>query len=55
MKPLLKLAAIGIVGSVIPFAAMAALKVGTKAPTFSAPAFLAGEPFTFNLADALKK
>jgi len=35
--------------------AFAALKTGTKAPDFSAPAYLAGEPFTFNLADALKK
>jgi peroxiredoxin Q/BCP len=35
--------------------AVAALKVGTKAPDFSAPAYLAGAPFTFNLADALKK
>lgn len=35
--------------------AIAALKVGTSAPEFSAPAYLAGEPFTFNLADALKK
>ncbi|PKM42082.1 MAG: peroxiredoxin, partial [Gammaproteobacteria bacterium HGW-Gammaproteobacteria-1] len=32
----------------------AALKVGTAAPDFSAPAYLAGEPFTFQLADALK-
>ena len=33
----------------------AALKVGAKAPAFSAPAYLAGNPFTFNLADAEKK
>jgi peroxiredoxin Q/BCP len=33
----------------------AALTAGTPAPEFSAPAFLAGKPFTFNLADALKK
>ena len=33
--------------------ALAALKVGAKAPDFSAPAWLAGEPFTFELADAL--
>jgi len=33
----------------------AALKPGTKAPDFSAPAYLAGKPFTFKLADALKK
>ena len=35
--------------------ALAALKVGAKAPGFSAPAYLAGEPFTFKLADALEK
>lgn len=35
--------------------AFAALKVGAKAPDFSAPAYLAGKPFTFKLADALKK
>jgi thioredoxin-dependent peroxiredoxin len=33
----------------------AALKPGAAAPDFTAPAFLAGEPFTFKLADALKK
>ncbi len=32
----------------------AALKVGAPAPDFNAPAYLAGEPFTFQLADALK-
>ena len=35
--------------------AYAALKVGAPAPDFSAPAYLAGEPFTFKLADALKQ
>ena len=56
MKPLLKLATIGVV-SALSFASssFAALKVGAKAPDFSAPAFLAGQPFTFKLADALKK
>ena len=34
---------------------IAALKVDTKAPDFTAPAYLAGKPFTFSLADALKK
>jgi peroxiredoxin len=33
----------------------AALKAGTRAPEFSAPAYLAGNAFTFKLADALKK
>lgn len=34
--------------------AFAALKEGTQAPDFTAPAYLAGKPFTFKLADALK-
>lgn len=35
--------------------ALAALETGAPAPDFSAPAYLAGQPFTFKLADALKK
>jgi len=35
--------------------ASAALKTGAAAPDFSAPAYLAGKPFTFKLADALKE
>jgi peroxiredoxin len=35
--------------------ALAALKVGEKAPDFTAPATLGGKEFTFHLADALKK
>lgn len=35
--------------------AFAALKAGDTAPDFSAPATLAGKPFTFSLKDALKK
>ena len=35
--------------------AFAALKVGDKAPDFSAPATLGGKEFTFHLAEALKK
>jgi peroxiredoxin Q/BCP len=56
MRPLMRFAAIGVFG-VVAFAApsLAALKVDTKAPDFSAPAYLAGKPFTFKLADALKK
>lgn len=56
MKRLATLVAVGIAGT-LAFAApsSAALKAGTKAPEFSAPAYLAGKPFTFNLADALKK
>ena len=35
--------------------AFATLKVGDKAPDFTAPATLGGKPFTFHLADALKQ
>jgi thioredoxin-dependent peroxiredoxin len=35
--------------------AFASLEVGAKAPEFQAPAYLAGKPFTFKLADALKQ
>ena len=51
-----KHAAIAVLGAVA-FAApaLAALKTGAPAPDFSAPAYLAGEPFTFKLADALKQ
>jgi peroxiredoxin len=34
--------------------ALAALKPGATAPDFTTPATLAGQPFTFKLADALK-
>jgi len=55
MKTLLKIAALGLVGTLaIASVASAALKNGAPAPAFSAPAYLAGKPFTFNLADALK-
>ena len=56
MKMLLKLAVAGAVGAVsFASVSMASLKTGDKAPDFSAPAYLAGKPFTFHLADALKK
>ena len=35
--------------------ASAALKPGDKAPVFTAPGFLAGDPVTLSLADSLKK
>lgn len=35
--------------------AAAKLEPGAKAPDFSAPAYLAGNPFTYTLADNLKK
>jgi peroxiredoxin len=56
MKHLPKFAAIAIVvTAALASPSFAALKVGTHAPDFSAPAYLAGQPFTFKLADALKK
>ena len=56
MKPLMKFAAVALVAAAtVASPAFAALKQGTQAPDFSAPAFLAGKPFTFSLADALKK
>jgi peroxiredoxin Q/BCP len=56
MNSLLKLAAVAVVGTVtLASPSFAALKVGAQAPEFSAPAYLAGAPFKFDLADALKK
>lgn len=56
MKSLFKITALGLAGSLaIASTASAALKDGAQAPAFSAPAYLAGKPFTFDLADALKK
>jgi peroxiredoxin len=56
MKSLLKFAALALVGTAtLTSPAFAALKEGTQAPDFSAPAYLAGKPFTFKLADALKQ
>ncbi len=42
-------------GAVIAPPALAALNPGDKAPDFTAPATLAGQEFTFSLADALKQ
>lgn len=56
MKALMKSAALALIASATLAApAFAALKEGTQAPAFSAPAYLAGQPFTFKLADALKQ
>lgn len=44
-----------VLSSLLAFPASAALKVGAKAPDFSAPAYLAGKGFVFKLSDALKK
>src|SRR3954465_14997143 len=54
MKPTLAILAAAIaVAAAAP--ASAELKAGVKAPDFTAPAYLSGQPFTFKLADALKK
>ncbi len=55
MKSSMKFAALAlVVAATLAPPAFAALKEGTQAPDFSAPAYLAGQPFTFKLADALK-
>lgn len=50
-KPLLA----ALVGLAFASPSFAALKVGATAPLFTAEATLAGKPFSFSLADALKK
>jgi peroxiredoxin len=56
MKSSMKFAAFALVATAtLASPAFAALKEGTQAPDFSAPAYLAGKPFTFKLADALKQ
>lgn len=56
MKTLIATLALGAVAaSALATSAYAELKVGAKAPDFTAPAYLAGQPFTYKLADALKK
>lgn len=52
----LRLAAIGFcITLAFASTSSAALKIGAQAPMFSAPAYLAGKPFTYKLADALSK
>jgi len=55
MSTRLVLASLAIAGLALAQPSYAALEVGAKAPDFSAPAYLAGKPFEFKLADALKK
>src|SRR4051812_34690133 len=56
MKKLIATIAVGAAAAAaLASSAYAELKVGTKAPDFTAPAYLAGQPFTYKLADALKK
>jgi peroxiredoxin len=47
--------AFALMASLASVAAVAALPEGTKAPDFTTQASLGGKPFTFSLADALKK
>src|SRR5437868_6377933 len=49
------IAAAAALAALLATPAFADLKPGTKAPDFTAPAYLNGQPFTFKLADALKK
>ena len=46
---------VGLLSSAIPLAGIAALKANDAAPTFTAPASLAGKTFQYSLKDALKK
>ncbi|VFR17659.1 Alkyl hydroperoxide reductase subunit C-like protein [plant metagenome] len=46
---------LGLAGAHVLPAAHAALSAGAQAPTFTAEAALAGKPFTFDLAQALKE
>lgn len=56
MKSSMKFAALAlVVTATLASPAFAALKEGSQAPDFSAPAYLAGQPFTFKLSDALKQ
>jgi peroxiredoxin Q/BCP len=56
MKKLIAAASVGAaLAAALTTSAFAELKKGDKAPDFTAPAFLAGQPFTYKLADALKK
>lgn len=43
------------ISAAVATSALAGLAPGAKAPDFTAPAYLAGKPFTFNMADARKK
>lgn len=49
-----RLAAATAIALAVAGPASAALKPGDAAPTFHAPAYLAGKPFTFDLAEALE-
>jgi len=46
---------LGLVASILPSSASAALNVGDPAPDFTTQATLGGKPFTYSLSAALKK
>jgi peroxiredoxin Q/BCP len=50
-----RIAILALITALISVSSLAALKVGDPAPDFRAPASLAGNVFTFSLAEALKK
>jgi peroxiredoxin len=49
------LAAAALAATLLAMPALAALKLGAKAPVFALPAALGGNEFTYSLAEALKK
>lgn len=53
--PAFATAAVIALCAAVPASSHAALKPGESAPDFSAPAWLAGEPFTFRLSEALER
>ena len=55
MKRVLALAAVTAISAAAAAPARADLKPGETAPDFTAPAYLAGKPFTYHLGEALKK
>ena len=56
MKPVYAFAAAAALSAAaLSVPAFAELKPGAAAPDFTAPAYLAGQPFTYKLSDALKK
>lgn len=55
MKNLIAAAIAASIVAGVATTAVAELKAGSKAPDFTAPAYLAGQPFNYKLSDALKK
>jgi peroxiredoxin Q/BCP len=55
MRPSILAASLAATLAFAALPAQASLETGAQAPDFNAPAYLAGKPFTFELAKALKK